>query len=546
MIISSLSMKGFRSVQDMSLSFEPGLTILVGENNTGKSTVSLALTKLLRQGIIGNDQIETYDFPYGTVGSMSIEAVVKFSADETENLLVSRLSSQSVPDHIDERLREWLGEQGSEIRLTLTRPTENPVGAIHWGTLEIQDSRMSTGAVQREGGTAWIDMLQRQASSFHVSADWEDGLKGTVELASNLGLDLSRYVLSRYKPIDEFRVRPSTTERSNMTESMEGSETASVLLNLKVHHNLQERERYGEIAKAFKTFFPNYAIEAVEQSAGSGLPDVQFYEDGQETPLPVANVSSGVHEVLTLVTNLVGRENLVVFLEHPEQHLHPHAMRALQRVLRDAVTRNQVIIVTHEPHFIDPGAAGSLRRVWRTSTEGTQVRQLDPSVAEIQISQIETALRLVGHREMVFARTVVLVEDESLQEFLIVVAPTLGYDIDAHGVSVIPTGGHGTHPPYHTLLDALGIPHVNLRDRSWGHNSKYPPDRFFSLGCELEQYLDHHGLSEIQKEAEKNVGKSHRRVARAVAEKLERARIPEVFDNVLKKAVNLATGRPLP
>jgi hypothetical protein len=70
-----------------------------------------------------------------------------------------------------------------------------------------------------------------------------------------------------------------------------------------------------------------------------------------------------------------------------------------------------------------------------------------------------TALRRVGDREVVFARSVLLVEDESQQEFLTAVAPTLGYDIDSASVSIIAVDGHDGYQAYQTLLEALVVSH---------------------------------------------------------------------------------------
>jgi len=159
--------------------------------------------------------------------------------------------------------------------------------------------------------------------------------------------------------------------------------------------------------------------------------------------------------------------------------------------------------------------------------------------------QIARALRSVGDREVVFARAVILVEDESLQQFLRSVAPRLGYDLDAHSVSVVFTGGHGGHRPFHTLLESLGIPHIDLRDKPWGENTKFPPDRFFSLGMEFEEFIDQCGLGSLRSGLIEELGTAKPRIADALGSAIDEDKVPTVFGEVLSAAVSLAIGEPV-
>ena len=65
---------------------------------------------------------------------------------------------------------------------------------------------------------------------------------------------------------------------------------------------------------------------------------------------------------------------------------------------------------------------------------------------------------------------------------------------------------------------------------------------------EFEEYVDSNGLQELRATIAKNVGgkSTHRRVARALGEQLEKEQIPALFDEVLGACMNLATGRPIP
>jgi hypothetical protein len=351
-------------------------------------------------------------------------------------------------------------------------------------------------------------------------------------------------LFSKYRMVQEFRARSTPGQRTGAVESMSGSDTASVLLNLKNHSSPSERARYDEVVEAFRALFPRYLIVAVEDSPGAGVPDIQFLEAGGTNPVSISGISAGMHQALTLLVNLVAREGMIVFLEHPEQHLHPHSMRFLQSFLRQGAEVNQIIVATHEPYFVDPSAALGVRRFWWTKDAAARAFEIPTSTTDVEMAEIRTALRHLRNREIMFARSVILVEDESQQGFLTAVAPTLGHDTDAHSVSIISVDGHDGYKPYEILLKALRIPYVCLRDRRWGAKQDYPRDRFFSFNMELEEYLDKHGLAEAREKVISKIGRSKRRVAAALGASVTNGEIPPVFGDVLKAAVELATGEP--
>ena len=281
-----------------------------------------------------------------------------------------------------------------------------------------------------------------------------------------------------------------------------------MLLNLKDHTDKVQRDRYEEIKESFHSFPPRFRIEAVEQTPASGVPEIQFMESGRPNPLTLIQVSAGIHEVLNLLTNIIGRQGLTLFIEHPEPRLHPHSMRAFQSLLFREGGQNQVILVTHSPQFVDPRAPEGLRRIWWTLGTGTKVAGPSTTITDAERGQLATALKHLGDREILFARSVVLVEDESQREFLTGVARTLGHDIDGNSVSIIDVHDENGYGKYETLLDTFEIPFVALKDKQWGDDVRYPPDSYFTLDMEIEDYLDAHGLAEERKAAADEVGQN--------------------------------------
>lgn len=555
MQLKSLSINGFRSIQDVSIFFDPRLTIFVGENSTSKSTVALALQKLIRQCTgTGTGGFDASDYPYGLKVPLRIEADLNLSAQELDVQILSRLVPPYDPSALEpfralpgraEIVKSWLSEQGSDVKVTLSWSDEPPLLTIQWGDLLFFGNMVS---FTKELGPQTSAKPWESIFNYDLPQDlraYIASLQGAhLFLNASMTQRLGVFFRDTYKLIDEFRVRSSAGRAAVADESMTGADTASALLNLRIHSDRPQRDRYEVIVNAFHDLFPRFEIVAVESQPGSNTPEVQFLEKDRP-PLKLGQISSGVHQILTLLVNIIGRQNLLIFVEHPEQHLHPQAMRFLQSLLAQAAKDNQIIVATHDPHFVDPSAPLSLRRFWVLPSEGTRVLSIDPSLSPTQRGQIQIVLRDIANREVVFARSVIVVEDQSQKEFLTAIAPTLGRDVDAHCVTIVSAGGEHAYKPFWTMLDSLGIPYVGLTDkRHWEGSKQYPPDRFFTLGAEIEDYLDKHGLKDKRQEVINQIGKAKPRVATALGACLSKSEIPPIFDAVLKAAIDLATGQP--
>ena len=160
-------------------------------------------------------------------------------------------------------------------------------------------------------------------------------------------------------------------------------------------------------------------------------------------------------------------KDYVFAIEEPEIYLHPHATRVLLNTLEQVAEHDQVIFTTHSSEFVNRAPLDNIITVQRCDREGQVCsRATRPRLGTLRADDLRKVQRYLqeDRSDMLFARSVLLVEGQAELFAMPRFAQTLGMDLDGSGLSVVLVNGLGNFRTYHQILSAFRIPHVILVD----------------------------------------------------------------------------------
>lgn len=154
------------------------------------------------------------------------------------------------------------------------------------------------------------------------------------------------------------------------------------------------------------------------------------------------------------------RPNLFLF-EEPELYLHPKSQRILFATLEKISRRFQVVVTTHSPLFFAPGITASFVRISKEHADPKPIGvihdvnfDLDPASAEaFRLAKFENA------DAAFFSRRVVLFEGESDDAFFKHVSKTIDeeWDFDSQNIAMVQVSGKGNFAKFRSFFEAFGI-----------------------------------------------------------------------------------------
>lgn len=440
MILTSFSVTNFRSITSAHKINLHNKTVLIGQNNEGKTNLLRALQTamdLLQQHArperlgarLGYREVESYvwrrDFPIQLQSRKSSKQTIfklDFSLNESE-------------------CQDFKSEIGSNLNGSL--PLEVRIGDDGKSIFRLVKPGKFTSALTKKSP----QIAKFVASRIHfnyIPAVRTDG--STIELISGM--------------------------LSQELRDLEGNEDYIRALNTIAELQKPVLEELAQrVQGPLKEFLPSIKSVQIEISEASRRFSLRrdvsvIVDDG--TPTSLEHKGDGVKSLAAL--GLLKSRNTkvgasILAIEEPESHLHPAAIHQVNEIIRSISENSQVIITTHNPLFVD-----------RSSVRSNIIVSNGAATAAKSISSIRDLLGIKASDNLTHANFALVVEGEedaiALRSLLPFLSDKVGKALKSNSLIIEPIGGAGNLSYKLSLLkNFLCVCHVLLDDDDAGRGA---------------------------------------------------------------------------
>ncbi len=411
MKLNSLYVDGFRCLRDLTIPFEDDLTLIVGENDCGKTSLIECL-KVITQG----RAIEAGDFHYEAdeltirVTTDDMEFIQSWNRDDTV------VTKQPLIAHPSEAhalsICKYLNDPDLDLSDTETQGEIKGL-ARFFGLRVATNSRMET----LKGG---------------ILAKLKDPKDCVVEGVqfpefNNIQLDGRQFedVNSFFK-----EVFLKDKQSSIWSETLPGEETTLedfVMGRVDAYaaeiSQIINDEGIKDRLKVFLNDLTGVVVEPICTTRDLGInAKVKFLENGKE--IDISKKGDGTRRRLTLALleikqDLAGvsqTEPTVYLLDEPETHLHVKAQLELMETLfKFGEQGNQIIMTSHSPFLMNAVHPKNVRLLYEKNVHSSGLRHLTEGPHENG-----DILRSLGVENiyLFFAKTILIVEGETEEAYI--------------------------------------------------------------------------------------------------------------------------------
>lgn len=446
MLENEIEINNFRGIRKLSLNLDE-TTVLIGENNTGKSTILAALESCLSRNLTRrNAAFSEYDYHLPEKDSQPMDSV----GIEITLHFVERMEDEW-PDEVLQALAEAIqpGDDGKQsIIFRVQSHYDDALDAFvtTWDFLDLAGNEPIAAKIP-----ANLIALQQLAPVFYLSA-----LRDSAQEFRPRGQFWGAFVRS-------LKMDP------DVRQTLEG-ELAE--LNQRV---LEANESFGAVEDRLKNT-GNMVPLASDDAVGIEAIPSRVFDIMSRTQvmlssvtgarLPIGRHGEGTQSLAViclfdaflrarLEDSYREHSSPILALEEPEAHLHPSATHAVAALLQELP--GQKILATHSGDLIGACPITSLRRLRRKGGEITVYRLEEGVLNEDQIRKINHHIRATRGSAL-FARCWLLVEGEADRLIFEGCARVLGRDLQLEGVSCIEFQQIGIGVDVLTkFADAMGI-----------------------------------------------------------------------------------------
>lgn len=449
MLLTNLKIEHYRGIKSLELELAP-TTVLVGENNCGKTTVLHALRACL-QTLRSSGRASPFD-------EFDLHFDSRTADPTTAPPIAITLSfEESTPGEWSDEVEQKLGGDGgvialmppndrSRVQLRVTAEYSKVTQDIDT-TFEFLDA---AGNPLPAKNRSRLGSLQQLRPLFYLSA-----LRDAGKEFSRTSQFWSPFV--KNSQID-------ATTKANIETQLEAINAQII----EAHGTFKGvREHLGKVQELVALGGQDVvSVDAVPARVFDMLNRTQVsIASATGARLPIGRHGEGTQSLTVLMlfdaflkSELARKQGVkeskpIVALEEPEAHLHPNAVRALWKTINDI--DGQKLVATHSGDLLSEVDVYSIRRLYRKGLEVQTGALKAGTLDDRQLQKFDHFVRRT-RGELFFARVWILVEGETDVIILSGAARVLGLDLEQSAVRLVEYAQVGLST-FITAADSLGV-----------------------------------------------------------------------------------------
>lgn len=422
MRLSTVKIRNFRGIRSLDLRLERDMTVLIGENNSGKTSIleamRIGLDTIKSDKAVNFSEYDFYRDQQATALNTCNPINLVFLFEETEEYPWDAQITQALNDVI-------VGDEFQTIKLSITArfdPEENTIKQT-FGFLDDADNDMA-------GKQGFLKELKKLRPFFYQSAlraakdefqasgsFWSSFLKDKSvdpNIRQQLETDLNAVNRRVVDAHASFKDVTDEVQHLHRLVSVGNADAVSV------------DPRPADFYKAIRSAEVNLLTAASAK--------IPIHSHGEGTQSLSVLLLFSAYLKTRLKADIDRLADPIIAIEEPESHLHPNAIRALWPILRDLP--GQKIIATHSGDILSEIPIGNLRRLNKENS-GCECRELPANCLTQEESRKFNHHVRRNRGELLFARQWLLVEGETDVSVLAECADLLNIDLNAHGIRIV-------------------------------------------------------------------------------------------------------------
>ncbi len=425
MRLVEIKIENFRGISSLHIPLDE-LTVLIGENNAGKSTVLEAIRLVLTRGVSSRrvGQFSEYDFHLVDVSAtpqtaQPIKIVLHF-AEGQEN---------EWPDSVVQQMNEvvQLSTDGLNHIWLQAEGLFNPDSASFenkWSFLN------SSGAELTLKNSTSLNLISRFTPLFFLSA-----LRDASQEFGQRGQFWSGFLKSIQLPEDKREELESMLQEVN--SSVIGANTGLAEVTQKIAE-ARKHVPLDSINPVVLEAIPTRVFDLVgkiqvhlKSTSGSKLP---LYRHGEGTQSLAVLMLFQAFAITNLTEAYAPESTPILALEEPEAHLHPSAIRSLGKFLESMT--GQILVSSHSGDLVSRVPLKAIRRLYKHNKETRVGYVEDNYLTPREIQAINYNICLTRGYYL-FSRCWLLVEGESDFHLMPLLFEAMGHSQDHVSFSVL-------------------------------------------------------------------------------------------------------------